>query len=676
MKAHTPPARCACGDRVQGQRRLARRLGAVDLDHPAARQAAHAEREVEADRAGRDDVDLGDVAAVERHDRALAELLLDGGDGAGHGLHLLFDAGHGSLLVRLVGQVQRSMGWSSTRYCRVSARWTARTSALPARSAMVRATRRMRVIARAERPSRAAARSSRRVPGGVERRDARQRRRAEARVPALAAPALPLAGRRHPLAHGGASVRRASLVGQLLVGEGRDVDVQVDAIERAAPRAATGSRRRSPCEQVQVRTRAAEVAARAGVERRDQHEVGRVGDRAPRAHDRHRAVLQRLAQRLQHRARVLEQLVEEQHAVVGQRDLAGADVRARRPPGPPSTPCGAARETGARRTSAAPAEQPGDGVDHRRLQRLVEGQRRQDPRQALRQHRLARAGRRRRTAGCARRPPRSPARAAATSCPRTSAEIGRRPAEAAAPDPGMAPHRRDRALASPRSRPTSSPRCRGAGPRSRPPRRPRRRSRAARPAAASPAPRAQAAMGSTPRTGRSVPSSASSPTNSVSASASGVDHARRAEHPDGDRDVEGGAVLAQVGGRQVDGDPARRQLEAAVLERAADPHPPLAHAGVGQPDDVAAGEPDRHVDLDVDGRGFDPDDGGGGDTREHAGRTLRARCQRRAARRAARCAPSRPARGRRRRSAAGARVSRSVERRPRRPMRSSATDAV
>ena len=50
------------GDRVQRQRGLARRLGAVDLDDAAARQAADAEREVERDRAGRDDVDLGAIS--------------------------------------------------------------------------------------------------------------------------------------------------------------------------------------------------------------------------------------------------------------------------------------------------------------------------------------------------------------------------------------------------------------------------------------------------------------------------------------------------------------------------------------------------------------------------------------------------------------------------------------
>jgi len=45
-------------DDLQGQRRLARRLGPVDLDDAAARQAADAEREVEAERARRHDLDV------------------------------------------------------------------------------------------------------------------------------------------------------------------------------------------------------------------------------------------------------------------------------------------------------------------------------------------------------------------------------------------------------------------------------------------------------------------------------------------------------------------------------------------------------------------------------------------------------------------------------------------
>src|SRR5262245_12716424 len=65
-------------DDLQRQRRLARRLGPVDLDDSAARQAADAERDVEAERSRRHDVDVarGDRIA-QAHDGTLAELLLD-----------------------------------------------------------------------------------------------------------------------------------------------------------------------------------------------------------------------------------------------------------------------------------------------------------------------------------------------------------------------------------------------------------------------------------------------------------------------------------------------------------------------------------------------------------------------------------------------------------------------
>ena len=53
-RAHAAGA-LGLGDGLQGEGGLARRLGAVDLDHPAAGQAAHAQGQVQADRAGGDD---------------------------------------------------------------------------------------------------------------------------------------------------------------------------------------------------------------------------------------------------------------------------------------------------------------------------------------------------------------------------------------------------------------------------------------------------------------------------------------------------------------------------------------------------------------------------------------------------------------------------------------------
>ncbi len=65
-------------DHVQRERRLTARLRPVDLDDAAARKAADAQRQVERDRARRDDVDrhpLGKISHL--HDGALAELTLD-----------------------------------------------------------------------------------------------------------------------------------------------------------------------------------------------------------------------------------------------------------------------------------------------------------------------------------------------------------------------------------------------------------------------------------------------------------------------------------------------------------------------------------------------------------------------------------------------------------------------
>jgi hypothetical protein len=75
------------GDDLQRQRGLAGGFGAVDLDDPAARQAADAEGDVEPERAGGDGLDVAlDAAVAHAHDRALAELLFDLGERGGEGL--------------------------------------------------------------------------------------------------------------------------------------------------------------------------------------------------------------------------------------------------------------------------------------------------------------------------------------------------------------------------------------------------------------------------------------------------------------------------------------------------------------------------------------------------------------------------------------------------------------
>ena len=68
------------GDGMQRQRRLARAFGPVNLDAAALGQAANAQRDVEAERSGRDRFDLHLLARSQLHRRALAEGAVDLGE--------------------------------------------------------------------------------------------------------------------------------------------------------------------------------------------------------------------------------------------------------------------------------------------------------------------------------------------------------------------------------------------------------------------------------------------------------------------------------------------------------------------------------------------------------------------------------------------------------------------
>ena len=75
------------GDDMEAERGLAGGFGAVDLGDAAARDAADADRGIEVDGAGGDGGDLDSRALrAHPHDGALAELLLDLGDGQGQRL--------------------------------------------------------------------------------------------------------------------------------------------------------------------------------------------------------------------------------------------------------------------------------------------------------------------------------------------------------------------------------------------------------------------------------------------------------------------------------------------------------------------------------------------------------------------------------------------------------------
>ncbi len=111
------------------------------------------------------------------------------------------------------------------------------------------------------------------------------------------------------------------------------------------------------------------------------------------ARDGDHAVLERLPERLEHRARELGQLVEQQDPAMRERDLTRARARASADDGGRRRAVvrSAERRHGDQR--ARRREQPADRVDPRHLERLLAPKRRQDPRQPAREHRLARAGR-------------------------------------------------------------------------------------------------------------------------------------------------------------------------------------------------------------------------------------------------------------------------------------------
>ena len=82
----------------------------------------------------------------------------------------------------------------------------------------------------------------------------------------------------------------------------------------------------------------------------------------------------------------------------------------------------------------------------------------------------------------------------------------------------------------------------------------------------------------------------------------GADRRHQAER---DRQIVVAAFLRQVGGREVDGDPPRRQREARGDQRRAHPLARLRHGLVRQADDVERRQPGRDLHLDVDGAGLD-----------------------------------------------------------------------
>ena len=168
--------------------------------------------------------------------------------------------------------------------------------------------------------------------------------------------------------------------------------MQVDAVHqrtRNAPHIAVHRPRRTGA----LLRRVVVIAARAGIHRRHERKIRRVFDAVsgPRNHDL--LLLQRLPQHFEHAAPEFGQLIEEQHAVVGQRHLA-------RPGRLPAADHGNLRSRMMRSAKRPPGHQPArharlarHGVYLGRFERLFARKRRQDRRQTPCEHRLARTRR-------------------------------------------------------------------------------------------------------------------------------------------------------------------------------------------------------------------------------------------------------------------------------------------
>ena len=94
---------------------------------------------------------------------------------------------------------------------------------------------------------------------------------------------------------------------------------------------------------------------------------------------------------------------------------------------------------------------------------------------------------------------------------------------------------------------------------------------------------------------------------------------------DRDGELEPGAGLAHVGGREVDGDAPHGPVEVRREQRGAHALARLASGRVGESDDRVARQAARHVHLDRDDLSVDPTQRGAADEREHNASSRRRR---------------------------------------------------
>ena len=177
--------------------------------------------------------------------------------------------------------------------------------------------------------------------------------------------------------------------GQLLGARPRNRHDEVEPVEQR-PRKLVAERGQPLRRARALRRRIAAAGTGTEIHRRHELEASREDGLAGRSGDRDRAVLERLTQRLECRSLELRQLVEKQHAAVGEAGFAGAR------PGAATDDRGRRRavvwraERRARHEWPLGCQEPRDRVDSRHLERLERDERRQDAGQPSAEHRLAR----------------------------------------------------------------------------------------------------------------------------------------------------------------------------------------------------------------------------------------------------------------------------------------------
>ena len=195
----------------------------------------------------------------------------------------------------------------------------------------------------------------------------------------------------HPLAYGAARLTRRSL-GDVLKGHGHDLTLNVYSVEQR-PGNLVHVTLNLPWRAHTVVRGVAIIATRTGVHRRHKHEGTRKLKGVFVARDGYAAVFKRLTQHLKGGLAKLWQLVGKEHTVVGQRDLAGLRVQAAANEGDLRYGVVGRTERSLRYERQAARHLSRHAVYLRCLQALGKGQRRQDGRQALCHHRLAAARR-------------------------------------------------------------------------------------------------------------------------------------------------------------------------------------------------------------------------------------------------------------------------------------------